>query len=212
MNSELQKSVKQNAQVILFVPGINAKKQKQLFEILREEASKVNIDTEYLDMWNSGSDLNEMCIEDITKHIHQATSSLAQKGYKHIYGVGKSFGGGMLLAARDQVLQEMVLWAPAIGFSEAKESFVQKHSTKLFSEIDSLMSITLTSDFLQSISIPVHILHGNEDEVIPVENSIATVSALPNAQFHLITNMSHSPREGRETYDLIQSTISLLKY
>jgi 3-oxoadipate enol-lactonase len=48
-------------------------------------------------------------------------------------------------------------------------------------------------DQLQEIDCPVLVLHGSDDALSPVSNGEALVNQLPNATFHLMGGIGHSP-------------------
>ncbi len=205
------KPKQKKTRAVLFVPGINAEKQLPLYEMLKDQLNKGGIHSECLKVWNASTDLGEMCIAKIVERIHESVSSLLEMGYTDIYGIGKSFGGGMLLAANDKRINILILWAPAIGFSETDEGNFNEMKSKPFSDIDPLLSITLGKNFLREIDIPVHIVHGTSDDAVSIENSETLNTMLSNSKLHLIEGMGHSPKKDEEVIELVHVTMEALK-
>lgn len=201
-------SARQNDRVILFVPGMNALKQQPLFETLKEEALVRSIDAVCLNTWKSGTDLGALTIDEIVRSIREQTSSLASQGYQEIYAVGKSFGGGMLLAAKDQFIRKLVLWAPAIAVDEGNGSgTLDSLRSRPLGSIDSILSITLGKNFLRSIRTPMDILHGTEDEAVPLSNSELLSSLIPDAHLHPFQGQGHSPEDQEEVLELVRTSL-----
>lgn len=44
---------------------------------------------------------------------------------------------------------------------------------------------------LQEIKVPTMIIHGEEDEMVPIEEAELLAREIPNTQFHTIPNIGH---------------------
>ena len=120
---------------------------------------------------------------------------LIENGYRKIYIIGHSMGGVIAchLATKYKEVKRLVLAAPAFTHLAAKEEggilaaigkspdVIKAYGTEEFLTRIRKLPITAVSEFFKlvdkynktpsSISIPVMILHGTEDQIVPIDSS-----------------------------------------
>ena len=194
---------------ILFIPGISAGALTDRFLPFANAVTEAGMAILRVEIWKDQADLEAMTIKQIFTEIDAASSYLEGEGYTTIIGVGKSFGGGMLLLRNYPKLKALSLWAPAIGFSETS-SFENLKSIQL-KEVTKIMDITLDPKMLAAINVPVQFVHGDADTSIPLENSRALAAHISNATIETISGMGHSPKNPEEEQLLISKTVAFLQ-
>lgn len=143
------------------------------------------------------------------KSIDEAIKFLKSEGYTKIFAIGKSLGGGILLTRNYPEITKMVLWAPAIGVADDKGNLNEKVDI-VFSEISSMLEVTVDKDLLSDIKVPVKIVQGTEDDNVPVENSLKVASCLLYSDVAKINGMGHSAETPEQEKELIDSTVAFL--
>lgn len=139
--------------------------------------------------------INNVTKEDWIKAGEDQIEKIIKNGYKSIYIIGHSMGGIIAshLASKYKEVKKLVLAAPAfkyLSFKDDKIDIVEslKKVPKLFIDYDSdtvisriLKSPILTikefmnlaeahTDDVKNIKIPTLILHGTQDELVPVDS------------------------------------------
>lgn len=177
--------------VMLFVPGISGEVFTSKYDILVEKCLKKGVDIVRMQSWQDMNELEEKNIQIVSEEIDTVIQYLKDKKYSSIVGVGKSFGGAMMLIRNHPSISKLILWAPAMGVVAGRSNLEEISSTK-FSEMKSLSEINLDKEFLSKIAIPVRIIHGTADQSVPIDNSKKLVEMLPHAELVEIKDMDHS--------------------
>lgn len=132
-------------------------------------------------------------------------SLLKQKDYKKIGIVGESFGSAIALVSFQNEISTYVLWSPVTSALVRKRTYVKLIlEDLLFSGQGSFFeNIHIKSTFLKeallinakqvlgSITVPVLILHGTKDNVVPLKSSRNALKTLPRASLIEIDNAGH---------------------
>ena len=68
-------------------------------------------------------------------------------------------------------------------------------------------ALSLTEEQLASIDVPVLLIHGSEDRIVPLEHGLALLRALPDARMHVFGGCGHAtPLERTDEFnDLVRS-------
>lgn len=194
---------------IIFVPGVSGKVFSDKYNTLVDKCLVRGVDLLRVQSWDTVEDLEQITIKQIQEDIVQAIEFLKSNGYAKIFAIGKSLGGGILLTRNYAEITKMVLWAPAIGFTENNCNLTEKIDT-VFSQINSMLEVTVDKDILSGIKVPVMLIHGTADNDIPIENSLKIVGFLPNSSVTKIKDMSHSPATPEQEKELIDATLDFL--
>jgi len=191
---------------LLFVPGTSAGAFSDRFQPLMNAAHAAGMSLMRMQSWENAQELEKKTIAEVQSEIDVALKHLQEKGYKYIVGVGKSFGGAMMLINQNSLLAAKVLWSPAISFNEAKDT-LGENMNKLLSDIPSIKDVQVDPEFLSQIMVPVCLIHGTEDDIVPSENSRRMAGALPIGVFVEVNGADHSWRIAEHEKQLIEETI-----
>lgn len=163
-------------------------------------------------------------IEESEKHLN----FLLENGYKTIYLVGHSMGGVIAchLATKYKEVKKIVLAAPAfthlaspkeggiLGAIGKSPELIKSYSTDEFFTRVRKLPITAVKEFfkliekyqntIEEIKIPVMILHGTKDQIVPLTSSQEIFEELPSKHKYLVTvnDYYHDLFKGKKVYDL----------
>jgi len=156
-------------------------------------------------------------IEQITTsraadNVLAAVGFIHSLGYKKICLYGSSFGGMACLLAAPKIkkLEAMALKSPVSDypgslFARMNRGEIDEWRTKgcylykdgngqeqriNYSFYQDAVSLNIDR-ILASIKVPVFIVHGDKDEIVPIEQSIKTASLLPDARLEIIKGADH---------------------
>lgn len=153
----------------------------------------------------------EISVEKQVDDLKSAIEFVKGKGYKRIGLQGESLGGLVSCLAYTNDIKTMVLWAPVTEKKDKlKEVFEQEgYSKEEFEKIGYItkekngqkftipkkyfkerMAVNQT-EMLSRIKCPVLILHGEEDDVVPLEDSKEAVKILENSKLEIISGLGH---------------------
>tara|TARA_Y100000310_G_scaffold345697_1_gene468457 strand:- start:5651 stop:6289 length:639 start_codon:yes stop_codon:yes gene_type:complete len=174
----------------ILLPGISGKALTDRYSSLESSLISNGISFLRYEAWNSIPDVLEKSLQDVYGSIDEAIDFLESREYKEISFVGKSFGGGTLLSYPSQKIRSLVLWAPFLRFSETS-NLKEIRNTKL-REIGRLEDIFANKNDIQKIKVPTLIIHGDQDESIPLENSQKILPYLEQGKLEVIEGAGHS--------------------
>lgn len=205
----LDKGVEKSNTAVIFIPGVSGKVFTDKYKQLSDECLKLGIDFLRVQSWDSVEELEQKNIRQIQEDIEEAIKFLKSEDYTKIFAIGKSLGGAILLTRNYPEITKMVLWAPAIGVADDEGNLNEKIDI-VFSEISSLLEVTIDKDLLSSIKVPVRIIQGKEDNIVPMDNSLKVASCLLYSDVAKINNMGHSAETPEQEKELIDSTVTFL--
>jgi len=183
-----------------------------------------------IDFGGSGeSDDREITISAQVDDLQSAIRCLQNQGYEHIGVLGESLGGITALQAYNNNVKAMVLWAPvtkarwtAAMDDEQKKSlkengyFIKEKEGKQFkipqAYVDERENLNREA-VLSKVEIPVMIVHGTADKMIPIKDSAEAVDLLPKGSvLERIENWEHGDHKMDEDMDvIIPKTVSWFK-
>lgn len=201
--------------IIILCHGFSSSKESSTYVKLQDILNKHNISIFRFDFFGHGE--SEGKFEDITESeavddILNAIKFLKELGYKKIGLIGSSFGGiaSIMAASKTNDLFILALKCPVSNHLEKniatkteeelkdwKEKghrlYTRKDGTKL------RLNYTFVEDFKNNngyeaakhIKIPTIIVHGDEDEKVPVEQSIKTSKIIENCRLEIIKGADH---------------------
>jgi len=205
----LDKGSEKSNTAVIFIPGVSGKAFSDKYKPLSDECLAKGMDFLRVQSWDSVEELEQKNIRQIQEDIDEAIKFLKSEEYTKIFAIGKSLGGGILLTRNYPEITKMVLWAPAIGVADDKDNLDDKIDTA-FSEISSLLEVTVSKDLLSSIKVPIKIIHGTEDKNVPLENSLKIAGLLLYSDVTKIKDMEHSVETPEQEKELIDNTINFL--
>jgi len=190
--------------VAIFLPGLSGEVFSDRFLPMVEACVGAGFAIARVRAWENAQEVEQKNLSQIYSDINAVIILLQNQGYASIFGIGKSFGGAIILTLPSQSIKAKVLWAPAIGIIESGSNIDIYFSTPLGS-LQSLLDMKIDKAFLEKIETPILIIHGTEDNEIPFSNSEKLVSMLPNAKLVAIEGADHSYRT-KEHEDVVTKT------
>lgn len=196
--------------VMVFVPGISGKAHSSRFAWLDTVADEAGYASARVHLWEDETAVKTMTILDIHKRLRWVCEELQNQGYVDIVLVGKSFGGGAALTFTDELITKKILWAPAFSYAGEVGNIAELQSVTL-AEMTQVTDITVGNDELLVTTQPVCIIHGTDDSVIALENSVQIVAALPQGELVHIAGADHSFKTPEAEAALVAATAEALK-
>ncbi len=194
---------------VIFLPGISGGAFSERFQPVVDACLGVGFSIVRISAWKNAEDVERKNLGDIFRAIGDVTTYLHQEGYTKIFGIGKSFGGAVMLALPSVHIRRKVLWAPAIGVADSGAN-IDSYMTANLGALHSLLDLKLDRALLQQKETPTLIIHGTADDNIPLSNSERIVSMLPNAKFLQIEGADHSYKNKEHETAVIKATIEFL--
>ena len=190
---------------VIFLPGASGGAIGRRFDPIAKELVTAGYTTLRADLWGDG--LGEKTIEGIHAEM-DALVALLKKQKLRIAIVAKSIGGAFAITYHNPAVQALVLWSPAIGFG--KENYA-KLRTRRLSVVTHHSDLRIDDSLLSGIKIPVRIIHGGLDTVVPLANSQTLVTHLPHGDLYPIGDADHGFESERNQRALITATLSFLR-
>lgn len=194
---------------VIFIPGVSGKAFSDKYKLISDKCLAKGMDFLRVQSWDSVEELEQKNVRQIQEDIGEAIKFLKSEKYTKIFAIGKSLGGGILLTRNYPEIAKIVLWAPAIGVADDKNNLDEKIDT-VFSEISSLLEVTVDKDLLSIFKIPIKIIHGDKDEIVPIDNSLKLASFLFCSDLVKIKDLGHSAETPEQEKGLIDETVGFL--
>jgi pimeloyl-ACP methyl ester carboxylesterase len=195
---------------VIFLPGISGGVFSDRYLPLVHACHDASFAIVRVEAWKNSDDAQNKSFNDIHADLQKLIDILIASGYSTLYGIGKSFGGAIMLTLQSPDIQKKVLWAPAIGTTQ-NESTYKQFSAKPLATVSSLLDITLGTDQLSSNTTPTLFIHGTVDTVVPIENSRTMVSRMPNASLAIIEEADHSYKNPQHEAQVVETTVQFLQ-
>jgi len=153
----------------------------------------------------------EISIEKQVDDLQAAIGFVKSKGFTKIGIQGESLGGLVACLAFTPEIKTMVLWAPVTEKKKdvdkvlAQEGFSKEEFEKIGyitktkngkdfvipkKYFDERMAVN-QKEMLSKIKCPVLILHGEKDDVVPLEDSKKAIKILENSKLDIIPGLGH---------------------
>lgn len=177
---------------LVVVPGISSGPYGRLFDEVVEFARQEQYSVVRINAWESAEELGEMTLQDLHDKVTQANQVLQENQCEKVTVLGKSFGGQLALTHPDasEMFDQMILWAPALDIGQ--EGNIDKWKQTRLREAETATDITISENKLQKTDTPTHVIHGEEDQVVPVETSEQIQRNVPDCELKQIPNTGHS--------------------
>lgn len=160
------------------------------------------------------SEDDSLTVEKQVDDLQSAIDFIKQKGFKKLGLLGHSLGGLISLKNLNKGIRALVLWAPATAPKMDIQSWYSRRQLKEMEDtgylvkkrdmgvrrkfiiekgmFDELASIN-QEKLLSKVKCPVLIIHGDKDDVVPVENSQQAMQYLPaGSKLEVIKGADHS--------------------
>lgn len=195
--------------------GFLSSKESRTNTALEKKLSKTGLSILMFDFFGHGEsegDFAKLTISESVDDVLSAIAFLKQSGYTRIGLVGSSFGGmaSLLAAAQTMDLVFLALKSPVVhylsmmkslygepmleewrkkGFADVEGPDGQKHTLKYAFYEDSIAHDGYKA--CERISIPTLIVHGDQDETVPVSQSKKASILIKNCRLEIIEGADH---------------------
>ncbi len=201
--------------IIILCHGFSTSKNSHTHVRLQDILNKNGISTFRFDFFGHGESEGEfenITISEAVDDILNAIKFLKEQGYLTIGLVGSSFGGiaSIIAASKINELTILALKSPVSDYEE------KEYATKSKEELEEWKSkgfiyyvsgdgrklrldYTFFEDFknndgyeaAKKIKIPTLIVHGDNDKIVPIEQSQKTASLMENCRLEVIEGADH---------------------
>ena len=220
--------------VVILCHGFTTSKDNHTNTQLESILNENDISTFRFDFFGHGEsegDFSKITISEGTDDILQAIKYLKALGYSKIGLVGSSFGGicSIMASSKTKDLYLLALKSPISNYKErdltvkSKEELAQWKQKGYWDYTDSKggnhrLNYAFFEDYDNNdgyeasakITIPTLIVHGDEDDSVPIDQSIKTSKILSNGKLEIIKGANHyydKPGQFEKMLELISSFI-----
>jgi len=164
--------------------GLCSSKESRTSRRLEEILNRNGISTFRFDFFGHGESdgrLEDLTISEAVDDVMNAVLFLKGRGYSKVGLFGSSFGGlaTLISASRVHDLLFLALKSPVSDFRELDPELAIRDSENNAYEI------------AEKIGCPVLIVHGDADDVVPVEQSIKLEKLIKNCRLEIIRGADH---------------------
>ena len=173
--------------------GVTGNKDRPFLVVLAEALAEAGLPTVRFSFSGNGDSGGQFVDSTISKEVDDLGAVLDAAGERAICYVGHSMGGavGVLRASRDERIRLLVSLAGMVhttAFNEREFGEVEPDAGCMWDEpecplsrayVDDMNSIGTVVDRAGAIQVPWLLVHGSEDDVVPVGDSHDIVAANP---------------------------------
>lgn len=202
-----------------------------LLEEILVEAGLSMLRFDFFGHGESGGDFAELTISESVDDVLSAIGFLKQSGYKRVGLVGSSFGGmaSLLAASQSTDLVFLALKSPVVDYPNMMkflygEAMLEEWRKKGFADVQGPDEQTYKLSYAfyedstahdgyeacERISIPTLIIHGDQDETVPVNQSQKASRLIKDCRLEIIEGGDHrytKPEDFEKVLGLISEFI-----
>lgn len=193
---------------VVFLPGISGGALGARFDGIAEMVCDLGHTSARVHSWDGETDVLPKTLRHFYTEIEGVVSHLIHEGFEEIMMIGKSFGGGLVLAYEHPHVTKKVMWAPAIGVAE-EETISSVINTPL-GEIKNLLDVCIATEEVREDDAALCIVHGTQDTVIPLSNSEKIIKASSKGVLKLVEGADHSFKDNDHEAALLLLTKNFL--
>lgn len=212
-----------DAPVMICCHGLMSSKESSKIQLLMAALEKQGIGSLAFDFFahgESGGDFEDLTLTKGIQNVKDVVAFAKKKTSGKILLYGSSFGGAAAYYASIDV--PMVLVCPAIYYYEKElakgKEYIEKWKKQGFITRKNWEGKEFKQGFqffedLQQyhgnkhITSPVLFLHGDADDIVPVQDSVKAAKTLRNTQLMVFPNANHNFSDTGDRDALIQATI-----
>lgn len=206
--------------IMVLCHGFASSKESKSITALEESYNGRGVSTFKIDLFAHGESqgkFEDLTVTEAVDDILRAISFLKSKGYRHVGLLGSSFGGlaANIAASKSHDLFALILKSPVSDYLELflneygeggimkwkHEGVSLRHGRNLkyaFFEDAVKYSGYETG---KKIMVPTLIIHGDRDNVVPVEQSKKLAAIIPGCRLEIISGAGHRYSEAPEHFE-----------
>ena len=211
-------------EIVIIIHGFTSQKNSRSVKSAAKILNNLGISSIRVDLDNVGEselDIYDASVTNYIKQIEAVAKYVKGKGFEKISLVGGSFGGVVAIGyeIKHNDIKRMVLRCPGSGayfrylkngegkeYERVKEKgFELRDDMKIsFNCIEDLKKYYPLEEKVSKVKIPVEIVHGTKDKVIPYESSVeicnnsdAKLITIEGAEHNLAVDEDYSQRENQ---------------
>ncbi len=220
--------------IIIMCHGFSTSKDGRTYVRLEEILNRKGISTFRFDLFGhgeSGGKFEEITTAEAIDDVLNAIQFVKESGFKKIGLMGSSFGGmaSIIATSRSNNLYVLALKSPlsdyrSMAHARRSEQELKDWKEKGFIELDSMDEDKRRLNYsfyeyaenvkayeaARKIRIPSLIVHGDEDETVPLSQSQKTARLIENCRLEIIQGCDHvysDPEHFERLLDLISEFI-----
>ena len=201
--------------IVILCHGFSSSKDSRTNVELEKIFNAHGLATFRFDFYGHGESegkFEEVTLSEAAHDIERAFSFLQKRGFREISLVGSSFGGAAaVLTASRTAIRALALKSPVFDYKKKTvvqkgKQFVQQWKKEGYVDYDSghlgrklKIGYSFFDDFgnydlfkvSRHIRVPVIIVHGDNDDVVPVEQSIAAAKSFLDCRLEILKGVNH---------------------
>lgn len=200
--------------VIIIAHGHHSTKDRKSYTIIQGILNKKNISTFRFDFYGHGESegkFENATVSEAVDDILQAIVFLKSRGFEKIGLIGSSYGGlaSIMAASKSKDLYILALKSPVSNYEEREKAVKSKEElddwkrkgyTKYKEDNEEIkLNYIFFEDFKNNngykaapkIKAQTLIVHGDNDQSVPLKQSIKTSKLIPNCQLKIVKGADH---------------------
>ncbi|MBI3413338.1 MAG: alpha/beta fold hydrolase [Candidatus Aenigmarchaeota archaeon] len=229
----LSRPNKKHDSVVVICHGFRSSKDGKSSPQLQKILNGRNIATFRFDFFGHGESdgkFEDITISEAVEDVLSAIRFVKGTGYSKIGLIGTSFGGisSIVAASRSKDLRVLVLRAPVSNYQEKEtlkrgNSGIERWKETGYVEYDDngrkfKLKYAFFEDFEnnngyeagKNIKIPTLIIHGDKDDVVPIEQSIRLSKIISNCKLEIIRGADHNFTDENDFIRTLESTANFI--
>ena len=212
--------------VIVLCHGFGSSKDSNTCKSLSVRLREKNISSFRFDFFAHGQsegDFADLTVSEAVDDTMRAIEMLKERGYEKIGLFGSSFGGlsSYLVASRRDDLFVLLLKAPVASYkmfpAYTDKNVVAKWKKTGYRTVEGRkLKYAFYEDSIKQdayevagdIKAPTLIVHGNQDQDVPVTQSIDITKSIGNCAFEIVVGADHRFSKSRDFEQMVNSIIS----
>lgn len=195
--------------VLVFLPGVSGGARGSRYDSLVRTGLESGYAVARVDMWESEDSLMDRMLSRLSRTLTEVVEGFVVDGYTSAIMVGKSFGGGITLMFNHPIVTKKIMWAPA--FSYADVGNIDALRNVPLGTVARVTDISIGKDAIAKQRMPLCIVHGTADVVVPLLNSQNIVANAPYGTLVEINGADHSFKTPEQELALMAATRQLLQ-
>ena len=218
--------VEKNTPILVLCHGFNSSKESNTYQLLSKKLSEKNISSFRFDFFAHGEsegNFEELTASQAIDDILCAINYMNGLGYEKIGLVGSSFGGHASFHAASKTDKLCILMqkAPVSDFKELPRymdtKFINDWRNTGYRTLEgkklkySFFEDTIKNsayDVAGKILVPTYIVHGDQDEDVPVEQSIKMSKLIKNCELDVVKGADHRFTKEEDFSEMVNSLCS----